>query len=76
MGLTTPSVFPAEGTGAREGARVEAKAGGVTLPDAVANDADGVACKRRHSSGLRCSKDKPSPRVKVRANCEPARRAA
>jgi hypothetical protein len=36
---------------------------------------DGVACRRRHSSGLRCSSDSASPRVKNRAWGEPAKRA-
>ena len=67
-----PVVVLAEGAGVGA-AGVGAE--GVTPLDADANT-DGVACKRRHSSGLRCSNDKPSPRVKDRANCEPARRAA
>jgi hypothetical protein len=37
---------------------------------------DGVACWRRHSSGLRWRSDNASPRVKNRAWEEPARRAA
>jgi hypothetical protein len=37
---------------------------------------DGVACRRRHSSGLRWSSDSASPRVNNRAWGEPARRVA
>ncbi len=37
---------------------------------------DGVACWRRHSSGLRWRSDNASPRVKNCARGEPARRAA
>ena len=37
---------------------------------------EGVACWRRHSSGLRWSSDSANPRVKNRAWGEPARRVA
>lgn len=45
----------------------------VLLPDDEPDD--GVACCRRHSSGLRWSSDNPSPRVKNLACCELAKRA-
>jgi hypothetical protein len=69
-GATGPTVLLLVVTGA-VGAAEE-----VTPADAEANSTEGVACRLRHSSGLRCSKDKPSPRVKNRAYCEPARRVA
>ena len=70
-----PLVVLASGTGAGAAeVGVESEVDEATMPEAEANT-DGVACKRRHSSGLRCNNDKPSPRVKVRANCELARRA-
>ena len=52
----------------------EAEVGDVSMPDADTKT-DGVACRRRQSFYLRFNNDKPSPRVKVYANCEPARRA-
>ena len=52
----------------------EAEVGDVSMPDADTKT-DGVTCKRRQSFGLRFNNDKPSPLVKVCANCEPARRA-
>ena len=51
----------------------EAEVGDVSMPDADTKT-DGVACKRRQSFDLRFNNDKPSPLVKVCANCEPARR--